>query len=95
MIRPSASKAMLMHNASKKTPLMSAPRISARCQPYEFALDEGAWANLMAYSATIRERISLQVSIGYGFMMIECIDRAETHLSIWKESATRASDPTM
>jgi hypothetical protein len=38
---------------------MSAPRISARCHPYEFADDDGDRASLMVYNATMSERTSL------------------------------------
>jgi hypothetical protein len=60
MILPSASKAMLTQRATRKTPLMRAPRISARCQPYELLAEEGEVASLIVYKATIRERTSLQ-----------------------------------
>lgn len=59
MNRPIASKPIVTHNASRNTPLISAPRISARCHPYELALDDGDVASLIVYSATMRERTSL------------------------------------
>ena len=59
MTRPSASRAMDMQRATRKTPLMRAPRISARCHPYEFADDEGDRASLIVYRATMSERTSL------------------------------------
>ena len=59
MTRPSASRAIDIQRATRKTPLMSAPRISARCHPYEFADDEGDRASLIVYSATMSERTSL------------------------------------
>jgi hypothetical protein len=57
--RPSASRAIDMQRATRNTPLISAPRISARCHPYEFADDEGDRASLIVYSATTSERTSL------------------------------------
>ena len=62
MNRPIASKPIVTHNASRNTPLISAPRISARCQPYELALDDGDVASLIVYSATMRERTSLALA---------------------------------
>jgi hypothetical protein len=59
MTRPSASRAIDIQRATRNTPLMSAPRISARCHPYEFADDEGDRANLIVYKATMSERTSL------------------------------------
>lgn len=46
-IRPIASSAMVMHSATRKTPLISAPRISARCQPYELADEDGDVASFI------------------------------------------------
>ena len=60
MNRPKASSAIETHRATRKTPLMSAPRISARCHPYELALDDGDVASLMVYRATTRESTSLR-----------------------------------
>jgi hypothetical protein len=57
--RPSASRAIDIQSATRNTPLMSAPRISARCHPYEFADDDGDRASLMVYNATMSERTSL------------------------------------
>ena len=57
--RPKASRAIDIQSATRKTPLISAPRISARCHPYEFAEDEGERANLIVYNATMRDRTSL------------------------------------
>lgn len=62
MNRPSASKAIETHKASKNTPLIRAPRISALCHPYELAEDDGEVASLIVYSATTSERTSLTVS---------------------------------
>lgn len=38
-MRCMASRKMEKHSASRKTPLMSAPRISALCQPYEYLFE--------------------------------------------------------
>jgi hypothetical protein len=58
-ILPIASRKMDTHSATRNTPLMSAPRISARCHPYELADDEGEVASLIVYRATMRESTSL------------------------------------
>jgi hypothetical protein len=42
------SRKMLKQRARRKTPLMRAPRISARCQPYEYLDVDEAVASLMA-----------------------------------------------
>lgn len=83
-----ASSMMLTHSATRKTPLISAPRISARCHPYEFVEVEGEVASLIAYSATINEMMSLSDR--------QLPSRAAdpTDLSMWNESATSARDPT-
>ena len=78
MILPSASRAMLTHSATRKTPLIRAPRISALCHPYELAAEEGEVASLIVYSATIRDRTSL---IPYSIQVIEKRP-LETHLSM-------------
>lgn len=44
-MRPTASRAMLTQRAMRKTPLMRAPRISARCHPYEFLAELGEVAS--------------------------------------------------
>ena len=73
MTRPSASRAMDMQRATRKTPLMRAPRISARCHPYEFADDEGDRASLIVYRATMSERTSLSgqhvISLDYRMIL--------------------------
>ena len=60
MNRPKASRAMDIQRATKKTPLIKAPRISALCQPYELLLEEGEVASLMVYNATTRDKTSLK-----------------------------------
>lgn len=47
IILPKASRAIDMQSATRKTPLISAPRISARCHPYELADDDGERASLI------------------------------------------------
>jgi hypothetical protein len=86
-IRPIASSAIVMQSATRKTPLISAPRISALCHPYELAADEGEVASLMVYKATRSERTSLEVSL------VQVLGTA-TYLSIWNESAMSAKEPT-
>ena len=89
MNRPKASSAMETQRATRKTPLISAPRISARCHPYEFSAEDGERASLIVYRATTRERTSLGlVRRERGFVP------RKSHLSMWNESATRASEPT-
>lgn len=90
MTRPRASSAIDMQRATRNTPLMSAPRISARCHPYEFAAEEGDRASLIVYSATIRERTSLSSQL----VCWVCTWLNITDLSIWNESATKAKEPT-
>lgn len=85
IMRPTASTPILAHSAMRNTPLIRAPRISARCHPYELADELGLVASLIVYSATIRERTSLRVSSTSTF---------GAYLSMWNESATSASEPT-
>lgn len=85
-MRPIASRPMVVQRAMRKTPLMSAPRISARCQPYELAAELGEVASLMVYNATISDRTSLQSAL--------LAQWRSTYFSMWNESATRASEPT-
>jgi hypothetical protein len=65
MIRPRASSAIVAQRATRKTPLINAPRISALCHPYELALEDGDVASLIVYKATTRDRTSLLHRISY------------------------------
>lgn len=91
MNRPTASSAMVTQRATRKTPLMSAPKISARCHPYEFWSDDGEVASLMVYRATINESTSLWSVSGSreGVRVVPDLDRRR-HLGPAAGAATAA-----
>jgi hypothetical protein len=53
---------MLMHNATRKTPLTKAPKVSARCHPYVYVLElDFELETLTAQRPTQREMTSLSI----------------------------------
>ena len=57
-----ASRKMLTHSATRKTPLTSAPSVSARCHPYVYDLEFVLESEILtAQRPTQRERTSLSM----------------------------------